>query len=228
MTSGVPALARAPGEAVTWQSAGSQGFPSSRCCPACSLRQPFAGVSLAGGAFRLGTIGQGPLHIWDGGGLARLALPGWPVSQLTRLRRPTVRAEYPREVPVSQLLPRPRSYLRVIPVSDARQVQTPARGASFPAPPTSPKLPPGDTRFRRPPGPNTRTRCQFPSSSHVPEVTPGWCPFPAPPGPNTRAKCQFPSSSHVPGVSSRWCPFPAVNEFLLLSRGAAQAPSENN
>ena len=170
-----------------------------------------------------------------------------------------------------------------------RQGRVPARGASFPAPPTSPKLPPGDTRFRRPPGPNTRARCQFPSSSHVPEVTPGWCPFPAPPGPNTRAKCQFPSSSHVPGVSpgwypfptparakhprkvpvsqllarprsclrvvpvsrrppgpntrtrcqfpssshvpgvsSRWCPFPAVNEFLLLSRGAAQAPSENN
>ena len=109
-----------------------------------------------------------------------------------------------------------------------RQGRVPARGASFPAPPTSPELPPGDTRFRRPPGPNTRARCQFPSSSHVPEVTPGWCPFPAPPGPNTRARCQFPSSSHVPGVSSRWCPFPAVNEFLLLSRGAAQAPRGNN
>ena len=68
------------------------------------------------------------------------------------------RAKHPRKVPVSQLLARPRSCLRVVPVS------------------------------RRPPGPNTRTRCQFPSSSHV------------------------------PGVSSRWCPFPAVNEFLLLSR----------
>src|SRR5215468_99623 len=60
-------------------------FPSSRCCPACALRQPFAGVSLVGGVFCSGTIGQGPLHIWDGGGLDRLASPGWPVSQLARL-----------------------------------------------------------------------------------------------------------------------------------------------
>jgi hypothetical protein len=168
---------RAPGEAVTWRSAGPRGFPSSRCCPACSLRQPFAGVSLVGGAFCLGTIGQGPLHIWDGGGLARLASPGLPVSQLTRLRRPTVRAEYPREVPVSQLLPRPRSFPRVIPVSDARQVQTPARGASFPAPPTSPEFPPGGARFRRRRGQTPARGASFPAPPTSPESPPGGARF---------------------------------------------------
>ena len=167
LTSGVPALARAPGEAVTWQSAGSQGFPSSRCCPACSLRQPFAGVSLVGGAFCLGTIGQGP-------------------------------SIYGMEGPCSACLTRLASFPARPALAADRQGQVPARSASFPALPTSPELPPGGARFRRPPGPNTRVRCQFPSPSHV------------------------------PGVSSRWCPFPAVNEFLLLSRGTAQAPRGNN
>jgi hypothetical protein len=126
----------------------------------------FAGVSRVGGGVPSGTIKQGPLQIWVGGGLARLASPGWPVSQLARLWRPIARAKHPREVPVSQFLSRSRSCPRVVPVS------------------------------RRPPGPNTRARCQFPSSSHVPGVAPGWCPF------------------------------PTVNVFLLLRAGAAQAPEE--
>ena len=67
---------------------------------------------------------------------------------------------------------------RPAPAAD-RRGQVPARSAGFPALPTSPELPPGGTRFRRPPGPNTRTKCRFPSSSHVPGVAPGWCPFPA-------------------------------------------------
>ena len=184
-------------EAVTWPNAGPEGFPSSRCCPACSLRQPFAGVSLVGGAFCLGTIGQGP---------SIYGMEGPCSACLTRLAsfpaRPALAADRRGQVPARSAgfpaLPTSRSCPQVVPVSDARQGQTPARGASFPAPPTSPEFPPDGVRFRRPPGPNTRVRCQFPSPSHV------------------------------PGVSSRWCPFPAVNEFLLLSRGAAQAPSENN
>ena len=182
----LPGRARVPG-----------GFPSSRCCPACSLWQPFAGVSLVGGAFCLGTIGQGP-------------------------------SIYGMEGPCSACLTRLASFpARPALVAD-RRGQVPARSAGFPVLPTSPEFPPGGTRFRRPPGPNTRTRCRFPSSSHIPEFPPGGARFRRPPGPNTRTRCQFPSSSHVPGVSSRWCPFPAVNEFLLLSRGAAQAPRQNN
>jgi hypothetical protein len=33
------------------------------------------------GSAQLGTIRQGPLHLWDGGGLARPAAPAWPVAQ---------------------------------------------------------------------------------------------------------------------------------------------------
>jgi len=40
-----------------------------------------------------------------------------PATQLARLRRPTAGAKHPREVPVSQLFPRPRSLLQVVPVS---------------------------------------------------------------------------------------------------------------
>ena len=179
LTNGVPGAYKSAARGRQAAERGPQGFPSARSCPASSLRQPFVGVSLVGGALRSGTIGQGPLHIWDGGGLARLTSPGWPVSQLARLHQA-------RRFPSS-------------PGFGGRPPgQTPARGAGFPAPPTFPGLPPDGARFRRPPGPNTRTRCRFPSSPHV------------------------------PGVSSEWCPFPAVNEFLLLSRGAAQAPRQNN
>src|SRR5215469_3432929 len=68
----------------------------------------FDGVSRVGLAFRLGTIRQGPLHIWDGGGLVQPAALGWPVTRLARLggrppgpgacarfRFPTVRAFLP-------------------------------------------------------------------------------------------------------------------------------------
>jgi hypothetical protein len=85
--------------------------------PACPPLPKFAGVSLPGGAQGLGTIDpgnnvQGPLHIWDGGGLAR------PCR--TRL------ASCPA-------CPAPTA---------GRQGQTSAGDTGFPAPPTSPEFPP--------------------------------------------------------------------------------------
>ena len=163
----VPALARAPREAVTWPSAARKVSPSSWSCPACSLRQPFAGVSFGwrGVLFGHNRTRPPPYMGWRGpcsACLTRLAsFPAYPASpgrlstqlapatQLARLLQPIVGAKHPREVPVSQLFPRPRSCPRVVPVSDDRQGQTPARGAGFPAPPTSPESPPGGARFRR-------------------------------------------------------------------------------
>jgi len=60
----------------------------------------------------LGTIGQGPLHLWDGGGLARPAAPGLPVARLARPFGPTTRARHPREAPVSRFLLRLRGFPR--------------------------------------------------------------------------------------------------------------------
>jgi hypothetical protein len=58
----------------------------------------------------LGTIEQGPLHLWDGGGLARPAPPAWPVAQPAGEAGRPARARHPRDSPVSRLLPRPLSF----------------------------------------------------------------------------------------------------------------------
>ena len=195
LTSGVPAPARAPrGRYLAERGPG--GFPVIAVLPSMFVTATFCRRVVSWRGVLFGHNRTRPLHIWDGGAL--LGLPhqagqfpsspgssGRPSGPSTRAKCqfpssshvpgvapgwypfPTpARAKHLREVPVSQLFPRPRG------------------------------CPRSGVRFRRPPGPNTRVRCQFPSPSHV------------------------------PGVSSRWCPFPAVNEFLLPSRGAAQAPRE--
>jgi hypothetical protein len=89
-----------------------------------------AGVSEVGRGARLGTIRQGPLHLWDGGGLARRAAPAWPVARSARQRLPITRARHPRELPVSRLFPRSRSFPRVAPVSGGESICTPEPGGS--------------------------------------------------------------------------------------------------
>jgi hypothetical protein len=79
----------------------------------------FAGVSKVSGALCTGTIQQGPLHIWDGGGLVRPAAPSSPVARLTRLRMADHQASHP------------------------------TRSTGFPVPPASSELPPSGARFRR-------------------------------------------------------------------------------
>src|SRR5580658_6116796 len=61
------------------------------------------------------------------------ALPGrkvarQPVAWPSRHRRPSARARYPRAFPVSRFLLRPRSFLRVAPVSGSKRFLLPRRG----------------------------------------------------------------------------------------------------
>ena len=79
-----------------------------------------------GRAFPSGTISQGPLHIWDGGGLARPAAPAQPVTWLARVRRPTAGARYPRQSPVSRFLPRLGVSPKAVPVSCGECISTPS------------------------------------------------------------------------------------------------------
>ena len=52
----------------------------------------------------------------------------WPVTRLARHRAPPADAGYPREVPVSRLLPRPGGCPRAVPVSNGESIST-----AFPA-----------------------------------------------------------------------------------------------
>ena len=176
LTSGVPAPARAPrGRYLAERGPG--GFPVIAVLPSMFVTATFCRrvVSWRGVLFGHNRTRPPPYMGWRGpcsACLTRLAsFPAHPAP------RPTVRAEYPHEVPVSQLLPRPRSYPRVIPVSDARRVQTPARGARFPAPPTSPKIPPGGARFRRRRGQTPARGASFPAPPTSPESPPGGARF---------------------------------------------------
>ena len=69
-------------------------------------------------ALASGTIQQGPLHLWDGGGLVRPAAPVRPVAQPFQRRPPPRQGQVPRDSPVSRLFPRlPEFPPRVLPVS---------------------------------------------------------------------------------------------------------------
>ena len=63
------------------------------------------------------------------------ALPGrkvarQPVAWPPRHRGPSARARYPRAFPVSRFLLRPRSFLRVVPVSGSKRFLLPRRGVA--------------------------------------------------------------------------------------------------
>jgi len=178
LTSGVPAPARAPrGRYLAERGPG--GFPVIAVLPSMFVTATFCRRVVSWRGVLFGHNRTRPLHIWDGGALLGLphqagqfpsspGSSGRPSGPSTRAKCqfpssshvpgvapgwypfPTpARAKHPHEVPVSQLLPRPRSFLRMVSVSGDRQGQTPALGASFPAPPTSPESPPGGARFRR-------------------------------------------------------------------------------
>jgi hypothetical protein len=143
LTNGVPALTRAPREAVTWQNAARRVSRQRGVCPACSFRQPFCRRVVSWRGVLFGHNRTRPLHIWDGGALLGLPhqagqFPSSPGSS-GRPSGPSTRAkcQFPSSPHVPGVAP------GVVPVSDARQGQTPARSASFPALLTSPELPPG-------------------------------------------------------------------------------------
>ena len=148
LTSGVPAPARAPrGRYLAERGPG--GFPVIAVLPSMFVTATFCRRVVSWRGVLFGHNRTRPLHIWDGGALLGLPhqagqFPSSPGSS-GRPSGPSTRAkcQFPSSSHVPGVSP------GVVSVSGDRQGQTPALGASFPAPPTSPESPPGGARFRR-------------------------------------------------------------------------------